>query len=154
MAAVDGAGGDLDVGEVAADQFGDGEDAVAARHRDDDHLRIGGAGGAQDVEASAIAVEHLYTEALDQLDLGRIVVDQGHGVALGAQHAGDDLSETPIAEHDDRVAAVACRSAHRAAGRWALIRGTQNRSNSKISNGVGAIDSATTTVTAAGPYWR
>src|SRR5262249_36230351 len=44
------------------------------------------------------------TEALDQLDLRRIVVDQGHRVTLGAQQAGDDLAEAAVAEDDDLAA--------------------------------------------------
>ena len=117
VAAIDGASGDLDFGEVAADHFGNGEDAVAAGHRNDDHFGFRGAGGAQDIEPAAVAVEHLYTEALDQLDLSRVVVDEGHRVALGAQQARDDLAEAAIAEDDDVAIARHVRAAHPATAR-------------------------------------
>src|SRR6185312_12411439 len=103
MAAIDGARGDAGLGEVAADQLGNGDDAVATGHGDNNEACIGGAGGTQDIEPAAIAVEHLYTEALDQLDLRGIVVDQGHRVALGTQQAGDDLAEAAVAQHDHRT---------------------------------------------------
>ena len=146
VAAVDGAGGDLDLGEVAADQFGDGEDAVAAGDGDDDHLGLGGAGGAQDVEARAVAVEHLDAEALDQLDLRRIVVDQGHLEALGAQQAGDDLAEAAIAEDDRPCCCSSMSSGRGLGGRRRIEPRHHERSKSSSRNGVVAIESATTTV--------
>src|ERR1700712_630285 len=93
VAAIDGAGGDLDVGEMPADELGNGENAVTTGNRDDDHLRLGRTSGAQHIEAATVTVEHFYTEALDQLNLRGVVVDQRHRVALGAQQPGDDLAE-------------------------------------------------------------
>ena len=90
---------------MSADQFGNGENAIAAGHRDDDHLGVGSTRRIEDVEPAAVAVEHLYTEALDQFDLRRIVVDQRHGIALRAQQPGDDLAEAAIAE-DNHLAAL------------------------------------------------
>src|SRR5690606_7831702 len=89
--------------EVAANDFSNGQDAFGAGDGDDDHLGLSSASGAQRLEARAVAVEDLDAKSPDERDLSRVVIDQRHAVATGAQQAGDDLTEAAIAEHDDVV---------------------------------------------------
>ena len=146
MAAVDGAGGDGDMGEMAAHMAGDGRGCDRAPPTAmTTSCGLADAGGVQQVEPGGIAIEDLDAEALDQLDLGRIVVDQGHFEALGAQHAGDDLAEAAIAEHDDLAAARRYRRC-RGCSRRASRRGAISRSKANSSSGVVAMERATATV--------
>jgi hypothetical protein len=65
-----------------------------------DDLRGLGAGGAEEVDAQAVAVIDLGPELARQLDLARLLVDDRHADALRLQHLGDGLAEAAVADHD------------------------------------------------------
>ena len=61
-------------------------------------------GGAQQVEARRVAVEHLEAELAQELDLVGVVVEHDGAHAAGEQQPADDLPEAPEARDDHRIA--------------------------------------------------
>ncbi len=105
MAAVDGAGEDLQVRKARARDVDDVQGLVRFVHRDHQHFRPLGARGAQQVFARGVAVIHLAAEAPHQFHLARAVVENREAVALRVEQAADDLTKAAIAR-DDRFGAV------------------------------------------------
>ena len=70
----------------------------------DEQARVRRPGGAQQVEARRVAVEHLVAELAQEVDLLGVVIEHDGAHAVGEQQAGHDLPEAPEARDDHRVA--------------------------------------------------
>ena len=100
------------VGELALDQIDDLIGDLGLFDADGDQARAAGTGGAQHIEAGAVAVIDLEAEAAGALDHLDVAIDDGHVHALGQEKLRDHLAEA--AEADDQ---------HRAAGVGEVVRG-------------------------------
>ena len=88
------------------DKIDDAARVLAIVDADRDEPGFGGAGCAQDIEASAVAVIDPETETRGLLDHLRIVVDDRHVDAFGEQALRGDLAESAQADDQHRPVRV------------------------------------------------
>ena len=121
VGAIKGAGDDRQIGPFALDRLQHRPWVPAAI--DGEHQGAGGfdAGGAQDIQAGAVAPEDGVAKAGGDVDEFGIQIDGRDGLAAGPQHLGDHLPHPTAADQHDMAAMVPGAGAFRAVAAAKII---------------------------------
>ena len=89
-------------GKMLARQIDHAQGRLGTVQRHDPQARFSGAGRPQQVQPGGITVMHGVTEAAQQIDLIRVLFDDGGADAIGVEQPGHDLPAASEPGNDDR----------------------------------------------------